>query len=259
MTSEKNMNSYYVGLMCGTSMDGIDAALCRFVDKDNTESMELLATHSEPLPNEVKQEAKRIQTSKINLFALAKLDVRIGALFATAAVAVIEKQDKIPKSDIRAIGSHGQTLIHSPKDRFSVQIGDANIIAVKTEVPVVSDFRRKDLALGGQGAPLAPAFHANFMASKSTNRVILNLGGIANVTILHADTEKHPVTAWDTGPGNCLLDAWIFSKLGRGLDKNGDWAKSGSVDKPLLKNFLDDPYFKLSGPKSTGTEYFRLQ
>ena len=156
---------------------------------------------------------------------------------------------------IRAIGSHRQTIRHHPARQFTIQIGDPNIIAAETGVTTVADFRRRDVAHGGQGAPLVPAFHQHVFANKGTNRIIVNIGGIANITILPTNGK---VFGFDTGPGNTLLDAWIEKHLQLTHDKNGDWAAQGNVHPDILNNLLNDPFFKIVPPKSTGREYFNL-
>ena len=161
---------------------------------------------------------------------------------------------------ISAIGSHGQTVLHLPESDHprTLQIGDPNLITYKTGITTVSDFRRMDMAAGGQGAPLAPAFHAFQFRDPDKNRVILNIGGIANISILPSDTDKY-VTGFDTGPGNGLLDDWNTIHNKTAYDKNSEWAKSGQLDDSLLSLLLEDNYFSLAPPKSTGRDYFNMQ
>jgi anhydro-N-acetylmuramic acid kinase len=162
-------------------------------------------------------------------------------------------------AEIIAIGSHGQTIRHIPEGEYrtSFQIGDPNLIAELTGITTVADFRRRDMAAGGQGAPLVPAFHNQVFRASGINRVILNIGGIANITILPGD-EEDPVSGFDTGPGNGLMDAWIFKHQGKQFDLNGEWAASGRVRPDLMDQMLADPYFSQAAPKSTGKEYFHL-
>ena len=162
-------------------------------------------------------------------------------------------------ADITAIGSHGQTVRHQPVSphAFTLQIGDPNTIALKTNITTVADFRRRDIANGGQGAPFAPAFHDAFFRTDLEDRAIINIGGIANISILPADKNK-PVVGFDTGPGNGLMDAWAQKHICTAYDNNGEWAASGVVNDALLEKLMSDPYFKLPSPKSTGKEYFNL-
>lgn len=248
--------SLYIGLMSGTSMDSIDAGLFDIGD----DRCLTLATHSEPYPPELRERllAASRQPHNCTIDEVGALDTWVGRAFATAASALINNSSSDTK-DIRAIGSHGQTLRHQPHagHPFTLQIGDPNVIAVETGLTTVADFRRKDLALGGEGAPLATAFHAHFLASGQEHRVVLNIGGIANITMLPADNGT--VSGFDTGPGNTLLDAWIQSRKHLEYDRDGQWASSGSVVDELLERLLDDPYFDAPAPKSTGFEYFNMR
>jgi anhydro-N-acetylmuramic acid kinase len=191
--------------------------------------------------------------------AFGRLDTAVGQFIATAVNALLD-QSGLDRSAITAIGSHGQTIAHAPDgdEPASVQIGDANVIAERTGITTVSDFRRRDIAAGGQGAPLAPAFHNAVLRSRDETRVVLNLGGIANITVLPADPDA-PVTGFDTGPANCLMDLWARQHLGKPCDEGGQWAASAAPDAQLLERLLDDPYFEQPPPKSTGTQYFSRQ
>ncbi|MGS0673653.1 anhydro-N-acetylmuramic acid kinase [Shewanella sp. 0m-4] len=245
-------NSYYIGLMSGTSMDGVDAVLVNF-DHDQPS---LIATHTEELPRALLSSLQKLclpGNDEIN--RLGHLDRTMGKLFAKAVNALLEKAN-VDKSQVIAIGSHGQTVRHMPNLEmgFTLQIADPNTIAVETGINVIADFRRKDVALGGQGAPLVPAFHQHVFASPNHPRIILNIGGIANVTFLPGNTQD--VTGFDTGPGNGLSDAWIQHQLGQPFDKDGEWAKSGTTDQQMLQHLLSHPYFALAAPKSTGRELF---
>ncbi len=245
----------YIGLMSGTSLDAVDAVL---VELTNTEC-QLQQALSLPIPGEIRRQALSLLSPGENELArIARLDVQLGRLFAEAAGKLLA-QAKLQASDIRAIGSHGQTLRHLPDGPFptSMQIGDPNIIAETTGITTVADFRRRDMAAGGQGAPLVPAFHAAILRSEKENRALLNIGGIANLSLLPADPAQ-PVTGFDTGPGNGLMDAWIEHHRQIPMDENGDWAAGGQIDEPLLERLLDDDYFRQPPPKSTGREYFNL-
>jgi anhydro-N-acetylmuramic acid kinase len=248
------MAELYVGLMSGTSLDAVDAVL---VDLSTTP--QLLATHTETISPTLKQELLALcQPGPDELQRYGELDVQMGELFATSCNTLLQNC-QIPASKIRAIGSHGQTVRHKPNapHPFSLQIGDPNIIALRTGITTVADFRRKDIAAGGQGAPLVPAFHQAVFQTEKEDRVIVNIGGIANVSYLPAD-KNLPVIGFDTGPGNLLLDHWIQKELAQAYDKEGLWAASGQVQPTLLARLLEDPYFSKTLPKSTGREYFNL-
>ena len=247
--------AYYVGLISGTSMDGIDAVLVRFEDHD----LSTAATTKFDYPGELRDKlfsASRNPTS-CTLDNLGELNTWVGECFRDAALAVIEKSD-VQANQIRAIGSHGQTMRHQPDavHPFTLQIGDPSIIATGTGIDTVADFRVADMAVGGEGAPLTPAFHDWLFHDDAACRVVLNIGGIANITVL--PTGEDPVTGFDTGPGNTLLDAWVSQHKGTAFDDEGRWAAGGSVDENLLQRLLDDLWLAKAPPKSTGFEYFNL-
>jgi len=245
---------YFIGLMSGTSMDGIDTAL---VDLSKG-SPHLLASLVHPWPEAERQALQDLAAGgHCSLEALGRLDAIAGERFAEAAIGLL-KQAGLTASDICAIGSHGQTLHHAPDgpDGFSLQVGDASRIAERTGITTIADFRRRDIAAGGQGAPLVPAFHQAYLASTVESRAVLNIGGIANLTLL---PTQHQTSGFDTGPGNCLMDGWTQAKLGLPYDRDGAWAASGSVHPALLERLLQDPYFTRPAPKSTGTQYFSAQ
>jgi anhydro-N-acetylmuramic acid kinase len=245
--------SLYLGLISGTSADGIDAALVRFEPR-----LELLAAKTTPYPEALRDRilALAVSNAAMTLDDYGTLDVEIGECFADAALSLLRETD-IDRGDIAAIGSHGQTVRHRPfgAHPFTLQAGDASVIAERTRITTIADFRRADVAAGGQGAPLLPALHAALFAAPDATRVILNLGGIANVTILSPGRD---VLGFDTGPANCLLDAWALRHLQTPRDEDGAWAQSGRVDRDLLDTWLRDPYFNAPPPKSTGREYFNL-
>ena len=242
----------YLGLMSGTSMDGIDAALLEIDD----EGMRLLSAVCRDWPPALQRRLRRLAEDyqHIGLVELGELDTSAGREFALAAEQLL-RANALPASAVRAIGSHGQTVLHQPRGEapFTLQIGDPNIIAEHLGIDVVADFRRRDLAAGGQGAPLMPAFHAAAFGIPGEHRAVVNIGGIANVTRLAADGA---VTGFDTGPGNCLLDAWARRHLRHAYDANGAWAATGSVQPALLERLLAEPYFARPAPKSTGRETF---
>jgi len=251
-SNEKN----YIGLMSGTSADGIDAVLVCF---SSPRKLELKAAHKHAFPNEVRAQIQAlIQSDRNDLEAAAELDIVLGELFADAAHDVLERAN-MPAKQLSAIGSHGQTLRHRPNSKhpFSIQIGNPAVIAARTGITTVANFRIADIAAGGQGAPLVPAFHRWMFQATTSNRVIVNIGGIANVSYLPRNT-KSPVRGFDTGPGNTLLDSWIYQQSGKTLDAEGQWAASGRSSPELLRLLLGDPYFQIAPPKSTGREYFHL-
>lgn len=243
----------YLGLISGTSADGIDAALVRFEPQ-----LEVLAARTAPYSEVLRGRVLALATrdATIALDDLGRLDVELGAAFADAALALLREAGVEPKA-IAAIGSHGQTVCHRPRGAhpFTLQIGDPSVIAERTRITTIADFRRADVAAGGQGAPLLPALHAAVFADPAIPRAILNLGGIANITVLKAGQD---VLGYDTGPANCLLDAWAARHLGTSRDDGGAWARSGRVDHALLASWLADPYFAAPPPKSTGREVFNL-
>lgn len=245
----------WIGLMSGTSMDGIDAILVSFEDR----RIQIHATHTTDYPAEIRKRLVNLSQNRGTPDDLGELDHTTGSLFALAATSVIEKSG-FPSTSIVAIGSHGQTVRHQP-DRsaaFSLQIGDPTLIAERTGITTIADFRRRDMAAGGQGAPLVPAFHKAFFSATGEDRCILNLGGIANITHLPASDEA-AVTGFDTGPSNALMDTWCQDQTGRAYDKDGAWAEEGTVDQSLLEDMLSDAYFSRKPPKSTGTEKFNLE
>ncbi len=235
-------------------MDAVDAVLVEF---NNTTT--LIASHSHPISVAIRQQLLTlIGTHQLDLCDYGTLDVSLGKLFAEACQTLLQNSG-IAAEQISAIGSHGQTIHHSPNSHtpFTLQIGDPNNIAQLTGITTIADFRRRDMAAGGQGAPLVPAFHNAIFRSPEQNRVILNIGGIANITILPSNPQ-HAVRGFDTGPGNCLMDEWINKQQQHNFDKKGDWAASGHLDQELLKQFLEDNYFSAPPPKSNGREYFNL-
>lgn len=247
------MRKLYIGLMSGTSADGIDATLVDLSDKQPR----LLTSHYAKFDSTLREAILSFSQPRENeINSLAELDVRLGKAFAHAANELLKKSNT-HYSEIQAIGSHGQTLRHCPSREFTLQIADPNIIASKTNITTVADFRRADIAHGGQGAPLVPAFHHAVFSTDTCPRVIINIGGIANITFLpHHQTQ--PIIGFDTGPGNTLLDAWIQTHHQKSYDHHGNWAKAGSVHQSLLTDLLQDTYFSLPSPKSTGSDYFNL-
>ena len=250
------MGDYYIGLISGTSMDCIDAALVKFEEA----SVEIIRTHEHRYPENLRDQLLLAirEPEKFMVDDIGQLDRRVGESFRDAAIELIENTG-IDAAAVTAIGSHGQTIRHQPDalHPFTLQIGDPSLIATGTGIRTVADFRRTDVALGGQGAPLTPLFHEWLFNKPGSNRVVLNIGGIANITIMPGDAAD--TSGFDTGPGNTLLDAWVHRHLKQSFDKNGDWAAQGEVSADLLERLLTDPYFNADPPKSTGFEYFNLE
>ena len=250
------MNALYIGLMSGTSMDGVDAALCEFED---AVFKRVNATHSLEYPPALRQQLLRLQRAEasIALSEFAELDELTADIFAQVTNDLLLRTGLAP-AQITALGSHGQTVFHDPLHaRNSLQLGDPNRIAAVTGIPTVADFRRKDIALGGHGAPLVPAFHQAMFGAAHESRCVLNLGGIANITLLPSDNQ--PVRGFDTGPGNGLMDEWAQQHLGCAFDANGEFAAQGQLHDGLLAALLADPYFQQAPPKSTGRGQFHLE
>ncbi len=248
-------NGLYIGIMSGTSMDGVDASLVEFHPQGHTH----IASHNHPWPQGLQQQLRALaQPGENEIERLGILDARVAEVFAQCALDLLQKSNTEPQQ-ISAIGSHGQTIRHRPGAilPFTLQIGDPNRIAELTNITTVADFRRRDMAAGGQGAPLVCAFHDALFRTINETRVILNLGGIANITILPADSNDS-VSGFDTGPGNTLLDAWARRHLDVQYDESGTWAATGSVEQSLLREMLQDDYLQLPPPKSTGPEHFNL-
>ena len=235
-------------------MDAIDAALVDF----DVAPLRIIATSATPFAPALKRRLSTLieNAGSVALDEVGQIDVELGSAFAQAALELM-RSTGVGAGQVTAIGSHGQTLRHRPDlaPPFTWQIGDPNTLAEMTGVTVVADFRRRDVAAGGQGAPLLPVFHDQFFRSDREDRVIANLGGIANMTILTRDSS---VTGFDTGPANRLLDAWISLHEGRDFDAGGAWAATGRIDETLLRELLDEPYLRLAPPKSTGRELFNL-
>lgn len=246
----------YIGLMSGTSADSIDAALVDFSESQPRYIHQL----AYPIDPRLKTRIYELMVPGANeIDRMGVLDQELGELFA-AAVEQLLREAGIPAISIRAIGSHGQTVRHRPPgdlDRaFTLQIGDPNVIAERTGIATAADFRRRDMAAGGQGAPLVPAFHRAVFHSDERDRIILNIGGIANLTFLPRQGE---IIGFDTGPGNALMDSWIRDQRGAACDMEGRWAATGDVQKGLLKAMLQHPYFSRPAPKSTGREMFSME
>jgi anhydro-N-acetylmuramic acid kinase len=242
------MSEFYIGLMSGTSLDGVDVALCEIDDA----SCKLIASYEHPFAKALKEEILTLLANKTTLKAIGTLDVKLGKLFADAINTLI-KREKLLRENIKAIGLHGQTLWHEPNAEypFSMQLGNANVVAAETNIDVVSDFRGTDIANGGEGAPFAPALH-QFLFHSSCATAVVNIGGMSNITLIDGDA----LSGYDIGCGNVLMDTYISLTQGKAYDKEGAFAKSGEVKQELLREMLADEYFQKEPPKSTGREYF---
>lgn len=245
---------YYIGLISGTSMDAVDCALLNVEGKNIT----LAAYHQYPIDHAIRAVLKSVNQDTA-ISTICRLDVSLGKIFAEAAQSIIAESD-IDKSRIVAIGSHGQTVFHHPEQPASctLQIGDANTIANLTGITTVADFRRMDMAAGGEGAPLAPIIHEVLFLQDDRDTVVVNIGGIANITYLPAANSKRRINGFDTGPGNVLMDEWIKLQKQKDFDRDGEWAATGRVDKELLQQLLSCNYFSEAPPKSTGRDDFNL-
>jgi len=241
------MKNRYIGLMSGTSLDGVDVVLCQIDD----EVCELEASSFLQFDKTLKEQILLAIDGETTLKEIGTIDHKLALFFAQAVNELLEKEG-VDAKEVVAIGSHGQTLWHEPNAlyAFSMQLGNASVLAVETGIDVVSDFRSKDMALGGQGAPFAPAFHS-FLFSHLKNAAVLNIGGMANISVFEPE-----LIGYDTGCGNVLLDMWVSEHKNVAYDKDGNWAKMGKVHHELLQNMLQDEYFLLKFPKSTGREYF---
>lgn len=249
------MSQLYIGLMSGTSMDGVDVALVDFSGLHP----HLLDCQSFPYPKALLAQLHILCAPSTNeIVQMGHADRAVAEVFAQATLIVL-KENYIRPEQVRAIGSHGQTIRHVPSGEhsFTLQIGDPNTLAVATGIDVIADFRRKDMALGGQGAPLVPAFHQAVFGHARQSRIVVNIGGIANLTYLpRAGLGK--VLGYDTGPGNTLMDAWCHKHTGQSFDFKGQWAAQSSASSALLERLCQHSYFSSKAPKSTGRELFNL-
>ena len=247
----------FVGLMSGTSLDCVDAVVARF----DGEAAHLVFSNSTPIPEELRLRVLELAESpSTTLEEVGRVDRELGTLFARATIELLEISCLGP-ADISAVGSHGQTIRHRPgasadAPGFTLQIGDPNTIAELTGICTVADFRRRDVAAGGQGAPLVPAFHQSAFSKRGVERIVANIGGMANISLLPGDGR--PARGFDTGPGNVLLDAWILRHLRHPFDLDGRWAETGTIDQRLLARLLDHPFLLRAPPKSTGREDFNI-
>jgi anhydro-N-acetylmuramic acid kinase len=248
LIATNSMKKLYIGVMSGTSLDGVDVALCDF----SPNSVALLFFSEFSFPKELKKEILNAISNPLTLQEFGRLDQKLAKLFSQSILLFCEKHS-LNANDIQAIGLHGQTLWHEPDGDFpfSLQLGDANRVATETGIKTIADFRRMDMANGGQGAPFAPAFHKFLFSKREDNIAIINIGGMSNITLL-----KDELLGWDSGAGNVLLDYWMQKSHSKPYDKDGGFAQSGTIHKKLLQKMMSDAYLKKSAPKSTGREYF---
>ncbi len=245
----------YIGLMSGTSLDGVDGILAAIPDDYNGGKLEILADANVPFERPFRKQLMQLQSADINeIEREGEAANTLARKYADNIRILLDKAGLSPK-DVTAAGIHGQTIRHRPELGFTRQTNNPALVAELTGIDVIADFRSRDIAAGGQGAPLVPAFHQAVFGSPQTTRVAVNIGGIANISILRPDGS---VTGFDTGPGNMLMDAFIQEKLHEPYDRDGQWAAKGKVIDALLESMLDDPYFEKTPPKSTGRDLFHL-
>jgi anhydro-N-acetylmuramic acid kinase len=242
------MSELYIGIMSGTSLDGVDIALCEFTN----ENVHLSHFENYDFDDDLKQDILRVINETTTLKEIGLIDDRLGQMYAKCINNFLHKFE-ISSKDIKAIGLHGQTVWHEPIMGFSMQLGNPNRVAAQCKIPVVCDIRRMDMASGGQGAPFAPLFHKFLFGNLNKKVAVVNIGGMANISIL-----GDKLIGYDTGCGNVLMDSWCSKYFGLNYDKNGNIARSGKVIIELITNMLQDAYFNKSYPKSTGREYFNL-
>ena len=245
------MNELFIGLMSGTSLDGMDAVLVNF--GKTPQDIKIMGHSYVPYEDAIKEALLRLHSPNTNELEESLIIGNTISKKAYEAIDALLKKTSITSKDIKAIGFHGQTVRHQPQKGFTLQIGNPALLAELSNINVIADFRSRDVAASGQGAPLVPAFHHEIFSHPKTYRAILNIGGIANVTLLNPKTS---VSGFDTGPGNLLLDHWSKTHLHRAFDENGAWAKEGKLIKTLLDAFFEDSYFEKTAPKSTGRDYF---
>ena len=246
-----HMNELFIGLMSGTSLDGMDAVLVNFGEK--SQDIKIIGHSYVPYEDKLKMALLGLHSPNTNELEESLVIGNIVSKKAYEAIEALLKKTNVVSKDIRAIGFHGQTIRHQPQKGFTLQIGNPALLAELSNINVIADFRSRDVAASGQGAPLVPAFHQEIFSHPTTYRAILNIGGIANVTLLNPKTT---VSGFDTGPGNILLDHWSKTHRNQAFDENGAWAKEGKIIETLLGSFFKDAYFEKTAPKSTGRDHF---
>lgn len=255
MPSMQSQNNLYIGLMSGTSLDGVDGVLAAFPAPGLREPIRTLATAYVPFPAALRGELMALQTAGVNEIHREALAANALAQHYAECVADLLAQARVDANAVRAIGVHGQTIRHRPESGYTRQTNNPALLAELTGIDVIADFRSRDIAAGGQGAPLVPAFHQSLFADPDEMRVLANIGGISNISILSSHGTNQ-VIGFDTGPGNVLIDAWCAQHLGQSYDAEGAWAASGNVIAELLHALRDEPFFALAPPKSTGRDLF---
>ena len=253
----RSQSHVFVGVMTGTSVDGLDIAA---IDIDLNENFKFIASETIAYPSDLRENLLALSQAEVaSISSYGELDAALGKFIGNSVNNFLRRFGIDPK-EVQAIGSHGQTIRHKPPDTrgkgeqsFTLQIGDPNRIAYITKIITIADFRRMDMAAGGQGAPLVPLFHQNILKKQSSDTALVNIGGIANITYIEEN-----LLGYDIGPGNCLVDAWCQRKLNKPYDDKGSWARTGKLNGQLLKKLLNEPYFCEEPPKSSGKELFNL-
>ena len=250
--------SVYIGLMSGTSLDGVDGVLAHFSGGEGTASTRTLASVHVAFPPELRAELMALQQSGIDEIHREALAAnQLARCYATCVQDLLRQAGTEP-AQIQAIGAHGQTVRHRPELGYTRQINNGALLAELTDIDVIVDFRSRDIAAGGQGAPLVPLFHQQMFGAENHQRVIANIGGISNISVLSAQSDRAAVVGFDTGPGNVLLDLWVQRQRGQAYDAGGNWAASGVINPLLLQKLLREPFFSRMPPKSTGRDLFNL-
>lgn len=254
--NQHNTANIYIGLMSGTSLDGVDGVMVRLPDSvdaaaDADTGMQIIATAYIPFDPDLRQQAMRLQQASDN--ELHHEALLANALASTYAACVKKLQAGAPEQTVHAIGAHGQTIRHRPELGYTRQTNNPSLLAELTGIDVIADFRSRDVAAGGQGAPLVPAFHRAVFGRAGASSVVANIGGISNISVLAADGSTR---GFDTGPGNVLMDAWVLQHQGKSYDANGDWAAQGAVIPALLNSLMGEAYLQMPPPKSTGRDLF---
>ncbi len=245
------MSDVYIGIMSGTSLDGADGVVVDF----SGAKPRVLASATQTFSKDFRAELLALNSpSDSELHRAAMAANRLAEAYAVVVAALLA-QAQLAATDIQAIGVHGQTVRHQPALGYTTQINNPALLAERTGMDVVADFRSRDVAAGGQGAPLVPAFHRSIFGTPNQATLVLNIGGISNLTVL---PSKGPVLGFDCGPGNALMDAWAFEHTGQRFDNKGQWAASGKLIPELLSSLMDEPYLALPPPKSTGRDLFSL-
>lgn len=244
--------AYYIGIMSGTSLDGLDIVI---IEQQPNLPSQLIASHYLAMPKQLRSDLLSLCTSSIDELARAAIAEQQWAQLAANGINELLSKQQLTAKDIVAIGSHGQTVRHEPDRHFTIQLSNGALLAELTHITVVTDFRRRDMAAGGQGAPLVPAYHEALFKDNNKHRAILNVGGFSNLSLLSPNQTTH---GFDCGPGNVLLDTWIHHKLNKNYDDKGAWAASAAPNQELLTLFLNDAFFSKTGPKSTGRELFNF-